>query len=376
MGILSAGKNGVVGVDVRMYHKSGIGRYIRSLLPGLINSTGYRYDLYGYEEDRGSFAEFPRAEFIPVTSRIYLPKEHIELARKIRPCDLYFSPHFIHPLFKIPAKRRVITVHDVFHISGRSIFNPLQKLYMKTLYDRCIRKADEIITVSEFSKSEIEKYFPHSRGKITVIPFYTDRSNFFILDKSARAEIKKQITANCGFDFSHPYILYVGNIKPHKNLLRLLEAFRQNHNRELYLLIVGEREGFIGREKDFDKKIEGIPRIVFTGKISDEMIRGLYNLAEFFIFPSYYEGFGSPPLEAMACGAPIAASDIPVLREVCGGAVFYFDPYSVDSIARAIDTLDSDPALRERLMRAGTERLGHFSPERNLRSHLEVLFKE
>jgi glycosyltransferase involved in cell wall biosynthesis len=376
MGIQTDGKNGLIGVDVRMYNKSGIGRYLRSILPGLINGTEYGYHLYGYEEDRAFFAEFPRTEFIPLTSRIYHPKEHLELARKIRPCGLYFSPHFIHPLLKIPAKRRVVTVHDVFHISSLSIYNPLQKLYMKTLYGGCIRKADGIITVSEFSKSEIGKYFPRALDKITVIPNYIDRSNFYIMDKRARAETKERITAESGFDFTNEFILYVGNIKPHKNLMRLLDAFQQISNKKLHLLIVGGKEGFVGVEKDFDRKIAEIPRIVFTGRISDEMIRGLYNLAKFFVFPSYYEGFGYPPLEAMACGTAAAVSDIPVLREACADAAFYFDPFSPESIARAIDTLDSDPALRERLIHAGTERLGHFSAEQTLRSHMDVLFGE
>ncbi|OHD55242.1 MAG: hypothetical protein A2Y33_16275 [Spirochaetes bacterium GWF1_51_8] len=370
------GKFSTVGVDVRMYRMSGIGRYLRSLLPALIERTDCHYTLYGYGQDEAEMEKFPRAEFVRLTSRIYHPKEHFELKKKIKPCDLYFSPHFIQPVFRIPAKRRVSTVHDVFHISDVSIYNPLQKLYMKTLYKRCIARADKVITVSGFSRSEIERYIPAAKGKIAVIPNYIDGKVFYRPEKAELDQSKREFAAVSGFDPGREFILYVGNIKPHKNLLRLVKAFGGIKNRSLSLLIVGGKEGFIGAEKDFDSAIAGNPNIVFTGKVSDRMIRMMYSLAKFFVFPSYYEGFGYPPLEAMACGSAAACSGIEVIREMCGDAAYYFDPMSADDITRAVDTLDTDAGLRKELAVKGAKQAAKYTFEANIKSHIEVLFGE
>jgi len=358
-----------IAVDIRMINKSGVGRYLRSFFPDLIKQKAHFFYLIGFEDDLKDIKDSGNIEKIIAKKGIYSPLSHFEFVKLVPGCDIFFSPHFVAPAFRIKAKRRVITIHDVFHISDYSTLRFFEKVYMRYLYSSSALRADDIITVSGFSKSEIGRFLNTGKADITVINNFVDTDNFYPLDDKAKALYKKDL-----FNHDFEFILYVGNIKPHKNLNRLIHAFSQIGDKSLHLVVVGEKENFLKKDSEFDKTLAETERVIFTGYIDDTRLRALYNLAKFFVFPSFYEGFGLPPLEAIACGTPVAVSDIPVLREVCGDGAIYFNPFSVDDIKEKIEIFNRDDNLRKETLLKGKQRLARFSKRDCIESHLKLLF--
>ena len=162
---------------------------------------------------------------------------------------------------------------------------------------------------------------------------------------------------------AQPYLLFVGNVKPHKNLGRLLDAFDLLKDRIPHsLMIVGQKDGFITGDKEVVRRAERFgKRVQFTGVLSDDKLRGIYAAADLLVFPSLYEGFGLPPLEAMACGTPVACSRAASLPEVCGNAVEYFDPQDSKDIAEKVLKLIQDGKRRKSLKNEGLKRVKGFS---------------
>lgn len=172
-----------------------------------------------------------------------------------------------------------------------------------------------------------------------------------------------------------PYIVYVGNVKPHKNLISLVKAFEKVKNEIPHnLVIIGKKEGFITGDQEVIKYAEKLQdRIKFTGFVDNETLQGYIANAQALVFPSLYEGFGLPPLEAMACGCPVIVSNVASLPEVCGDAALYVDPYSPEDIAEKIKLLLSDDKLREELRRKGLERATMFSWEKCAQETIKVI---
>ena len=359
-------------IDARMLNKSGIGRYLRLLLPELLAIESNTYTLLGYEQELAAYKGLSNVRIVPMLSSIYDPREQFELKKKIPVSDIYFSPHFITPYFRIPAKKRITTIHDVYHLSEFGDYSALKKLYSRILFQNAVRKSDLILTVSEFSKSEIKRLL-HSGDKEIRVVYNCIRPNQFpAFDPADRNIAIQSVRCRFGFDENTSFFLFVGNVKPQKNLRRLVEGFRMVPDPNLRLLIVGKREGFIAGVEDSDQWITRDPRISFTGPIDDKELIQLYNAAEFTAFPSVYEGFGLPPLESMSCGTAAIVSDIPVIREVCGDAALYFDPLSPEDIAKKIEFVHSDSALRNDLVGRGFERIALFKPESFIDRHLEL----
>jgi glycosyltransferase involved in cell wall biosynthesis len=174
-----------------------------------------------------------------------------------------------------------------------------------------------------------------------------------------------------------PYLLYVGNVKPHKNLGRLLEAFGQLASQTpCDLLLIGKNEGFLTGDSTVQAAADRLaPRVQLLGAVSQELLKRYVAHAEALVLPSLYEGFGLPPLEAMACGRPTIVSRAASLPEVCGDAAMYFDPLDPASIAEAILRVLNEPELRETLRSRGLERARRFTWERSGRATLAVLEK-
>jgi len=329
-------------IDARMVHMSGVGRYLRSLLSILLPLESNEYVLLGDGNELSQYAYLGDFTVIQMKAKIYNPLEHFELLKKIPPCDVYFSPHFITPYFKIPALKRITTIHDLFHLSEIANFNFFKKVYLWLLYRSASVKSDKIITVSEFSKKELIRYFPVSEKKISVIYNYVDEEVFKMTEEESSS--KRQ------------YLLFVGNIKPHKNLLRLVNVFNSLKDKNLDLIIVGDKDGFINGIEGFDEIVKQNERILFTGKITDNELIHYYCHAEFLVFPSLYEGFGYPPLEAMFCNTAVLGSDIPVVREICGNAIMYFNPFVEQDMKEKIQILLDNKEKRQQLICDGKTR--------------------
>lgn len=320
-------------IDARMAFSSGIGTYIREIVPLL---KGCRVILLVDQLGRDWCKEFEQVVF---DAKIYSMKEQALFPLKIPPCDLFWSPHYNVPLLPIRAKKRVATIHDACHLVFGS---KLEKLYAKAVMGRALRKSDRVITVSEFSKREIERFF--GNGNLEAIPIGVNLDKFV---RVGRSEVVRK-----RYRLPERFVLFVGNQKPHKNIEGLERAFAKVHVPGLELVVVGKGT-----------------RI---GQVDDRDLPALYSMAEAFVFPSFYEGFGLPPLEAMSCGCPTVVSKAASMPEVCGDASLYFDPSNEREIGEAIVKAVENP---EPLVKKGFERVKQFSWKKTAERHM-CLFQE
>jgi glycosyltransferase involved in cell wall biosynthesis len=342
-------------IDVRMLHSSGIGTYIRNLVPRILDAyPSARFSLLGDPKTMGAWKGFqkPNVDLVKAEAGIYGLSEQMVIPAKIpRGTDLFWSPHYNFPV--LWKGKLLVTVHDVFHVAmPRYVRGFHRRWYARAMFDQLARRADAVIAVSQFTRSELAIWTKVDRQKVGVVPNGIDPSWFDI--------------PRIASPHPRPYLLFVGNIKPHKNLGRLLEAFGSLQDKIPHdLVLVGKKEGFIVGDKRIFEKARALKgRVHFTGEIDDQRLQQYYAFTDLLVFPSLYEGFGLPPLEAMACGRPVAASFIPSLVETCGKAVQFFDPNRPEDIAQKIQEVLGNEELRQDLVRKGLEQARQFSWEK------------
>lgn len=354
-------------IDFRMHKASGIGTYIKSILPFLVEKfevilLGSRAEIQDYVWSKG-------VKILECKSKIYSIKEQLELPLKIPKCDIFWFPHYNIPILPIRAKFRVVTIHDAFHLAFYDTLNFMQKIYAKMIFNQALSRSDIVLSVSDFSRSEILKYTKTDKN-IFVVPNAIDEGHFnHHYDSNALEAVAR--------DYSLPkdFVLFVGNVKPHKNLKNLLFALEKM---DLNLVIVGKKDGFITGDSVISEIIQRknlSDRIFFTGYVKDADIAAIYNLAKLFVFPSLYEGFGIPPLEAQACGCPVVCSNAASLPEACGDSVVYFDPHSVEDMRDKIQMVLDDENLQNELRAKGFENVKRFSWERSAKQIIEIMEK-
>lgn len=294
-------------------------------------------------------------------SSLYSLYEQICFFIKIKKTNIYWSPHWNIPLLPIRAKKRMVTIHDVYHLAFADQFSLLKRTYARFMINQAVKRSDIILTVSEFSKHEIIKYTGTNK-KIHVVyngigvepSIYPDNSNSL---------------------FDSPYILYVGNVKPHKNLTRALCAFENLPEKydDFKFVIVGKKENFITGDDAFVQQALKNKKVMFTDYVDDASLVGCYKFATLLFFPSLYEGFGLPPLEAQACGTPCLVSNVASLPEVCGESVLYCDPYDVDDMSHKLEILLSNQDLQDELVNQGYENIKRFSWEKSAQEILKII---
>jgi len=278
--------------------------------------------------------------------------------------SVFHFPHINLPIY-VP-ENFVVTIHDLRPFTefwDRSYF---KRKVFEWYFKRAIKKAKKIITISERSKEEIINICPSCKAKIKVIYEFVDEKFLKIKNYHNKERLIKD-----------DYVLFVGNRKKHKNLSRLIFAFNQVKNifPDLKLVIAGKKDSKIDEIDLLKDKLNLKEKIIEIISPNDEEIINLYKYAKTFIFPSLYEGFGLPPLEAMTIGTPVLASDIPVLKEVCGNAAHFFNPYDVKDMAKAICKIVADESLRRNLIEKGKERVKFFDSENAIDQHVK-LYKE
>jgi glycosyltransferase involved in cell wall biosynthesis len=256
--------------------------------------------------------------------------------------DLFFSPGYNSPLF-CPS-RFIFTIHDLSHIYCPENSNPLIRLYYATIMKRACQRALSILTVSEFTRMQIVEWSGVSTEKVLnvgcgVDPTYQPAENYY------------------GLQF--PYLLCVSNRKRHKNEFRVVEAFaRADIPTGMHLVFTG---GPTAELTDCIEHLHITQRVYFAGVVPETELPSLYRGAEALVFPSLYEGFGLPILEAMGCGTPVVTANVTAMPEVAGGAALLVDPTSVEQIARAMEQIVSDTTLRQQLRHKGLTRAAEFS---------------
>lgn len=280
--------------------------------------------------------------------------------------DLYFQPNFI-PNKNIKAKKLICTVHD-FSFSLHPQWHPQERVEYLKKNIHLVKKADHIITGSNFTKQEIVEYMQIPDAKISVIHHGVNHELYreYIQDELQETKTK--------FDLPKKFLLFVGSIEPRKNLLVLLMAYNllaKEEKGDLPLILVGFK-GWSNQEtmQEIQKNQE---HIRYLGYVTDTELAHIYNLADIFIYPSLYEGFGLPPLEAMACGTPVIVSNVASLPEVCGNAALYVDPTDIEDIKDKILTLLGDEKLREDLSKKSKAQAALFSWDKAAQEHLKVI---
>ena len=275
--------------------------------------------------------------------------------------DILFAPANIAPLFVPKSRKLVITIHDVAFLTYPQSFSKFFRFYYRWLMPKVIKRADRIITISEASKKEIIKYYPQASEKIGVV----------YLGLDARYTVKKDIE-------KEKIILYVGSLNERKNFSAVIRAFELLERDDYRLFIVGNFSGNFSISEQNRKLLERAkknPMIEFKSDVNDSKLIRFYNQAKIFLFPSFYEGFGLPPLEAMACGTPVIVSYLSSMPEVCGDAALYADPYDINDISKKMQMLLEDKLLQKEMAERGLEYVKRFTWEKAAKKHMEVFEK-
>ncbi|WP_448710911.1 glycosyltransferase family 4 protein [Microbacterium profundi] len=245
----------------------------------------------------------------------------------------------------VSYRNQIVTHHDVTYVRSPQTYTRTFRTAYRMLSALTLRRARAIVTVSTFSRNEISDVYGIPPEKITVV------------GNAAGADFRIP-----HFDADEPYLLGVASYLPHKNidrLVRVFERYRAESRSTTRLRLVGSaRPASMARSDGAPRAAEGVELL---GRVTDRQLRALYAGARGFVFPSTYEGFGVPPLEAQSAGTPVAASDIPPVREALGASALYFDPHDDTSMLEAIREIDSDEAARELLRTAGTANVNRYS---------------
>lgn len=355
----------VLTIDARMIKASGIGAYIKNLVPQIIDKvSNSNVNLLGNYQELKQFDWIinKHVKVMNCDKPVFSIVGQFEIIKKIpKGTSLFWSPNFVIPIFY--KGKLLVTVHDVFHLAMPNYLNKTIYISARVLYNILRYRAEKIICVSRFTAKELTRLTKIPEEKIVVIYNGVDNSCFNIQPKKN--------------PHNKPYLLYVGNVKPHKNLFALLKAFSMLKDRiDHDLVIAGKREGFLTPENNLENAINSYDlhkRVHFSGYIEDDLLKQYYAFADALVFPSLYEGFGLPPLEAMACGCPAVVSNAASLPEVCGDAALYFNPYKPEDIADKIFLLLNNDNLRVDLAKKGKEHARQFNWERTAQETFRVI---
>jgi glycosyltransferase involved in cell wall biosynthesis len=269
--------------------------------------------------------------------------------------DVLHSTHHTLPLRPMRA-RRVVTVHDLTFHRIPERYPPARRLYMRTMTRLAARVADAIIVPSMTVRGDVIDLLHIDAAKVHAV-YEAAGAQYRPLDREASMAVARR----CGVD--RPFVLSVGSREPGKNRARLIRAMRdlRAEGIDRALLVVGQKAWKYEEERMLARQLGMDDRVSFAGYVAAEDLPALYAAADLFAFPSLYEGFGVPVLEAMACGAPVLTSNVSATAEVAGEAALLVDPLSVGSIRDGLRSLLSDAALWARLSRRGMERAAQFS---------------
>lgn len=312
-------------IDCRMLGSGGIGTYLQSVLPFFFKE--FECTLILYSKDVQNFDTISNIKIIKCDIKTFSFKELLSfpknILRQINQNDFYYSPYCNVPCgIKIPV---FTTIHDIVFLDVENLASKTGTLIRKYFYQRAINKSKTVFTVSAFSAQRIRNKLKLKNTPLVIT--YNAVPSWFTENLS-----KKSIQKNDN-------LLFVGNIKKHKGLHTLLEAFKilQTKGFKNKLIIVGNSENFRTQDSSIKNEFSEIPNIEFTGKITDEKLQELYACSKLLIQPSLYEGFGMPPMEALACGTNVVISDIPVFKEIYKDfPVTFFECENAQNLAERI----------------------------------------
>jgi glycosyltransferase involved in cell wall biosynthesis len=375
-------KSRIIGIDARFYGPvgKGLGRYTQEVVDNVIailsEETAVNFVIFLSPENFDDFdCDGKKVKKVLVKARWYTLAEQIEIPYRLwcEKVDLIHFPHFNVPI--LTTTPFIVTIHDLiltkFPTYRATTLHPIFYWFKDKAYrlviSLAVKRAKSIITVSEFTKNDLILQFRVKSSKILVT--YEGVAN---LDKgddslfSMPADKEKVLSR---YNISTPFLLYVGNAYPHKNLEGLINIFSKLKigHLELRLVLIGKEDYFYSRVKEFAKhhnfwqSTNRNSQVTFPGYVPDADLRVIFESASAYVFPSLYEGFGLPPLEAMAHGCPVASSNRASMPEILGEAAIYFDPENEAEAVDAINILLSDEKKRQAMIELGYSQAKKYS---------------
>jgi glycosyltransferase involved in cell wall biosynthesis len=378
-----------IGIDISsaVNQAAGVGRYTRELVANLLNiDKKNEYVLHSFFGDASEFAR--HLDISSSQPHAYKLQTHNFNGRMLRayalglrllgltPNHLIENADVFHmPDFAVPVPRKipgVLTIHDLIFLRYPKYFTRVNRTYMRQMAQFSADNAKVIITDSLSTKKDIIDYLSVPEDKISVI--YLAAGKQF---KPADSGQVNEVIAR--FGISMPYLLYVGTLEPRKNVITLLESFSYCHKKDRdfpYRLVIAGKKGWL--YEDIFQRVEELQltdKVIFTGFVHDRDLPALYSGASAFIYPSIYEGFGFPIIEAMSCGIPVICANTSSLLEVAGDAALLHDPMDVEQLAETILKVTGDSILCRDMIDKGFANAGRFSWERTAAETLKVYDK-
>jgi len=358
--------------------RAGIGRYTRELIGALLRlpesqEAGHRYTLFAAAGGQAVPADLPpsptiRFRFLPISdewaarlwhrARLPIPVEVFT-----GPVDLFYSPDFVLPPSR-PGTRTLLTVHDLSFLRYPDHFVPKLVRYLERVVPASVARADRVLADSEATRADLIRLLGTPPEKVEVL--------YSGVDARFRPEPEpgEQERLRTRYGLDRPYVLSVGTLQPRKNFVRLIRAFAHLPDTGRVLVIAGGR-GWL-YESVLEEAARHPDRVRILGFVEDADLPALYRGADLFVFPSFYEGFGLPPLEAMACGVPVVCSGVSSLPEVAGDAALLVDPEDEDGLMGAMERALEDEGLRQEMMARGRARAAQFTWEQAARRLMGV----
>ncbi len=357
---------------------AGIGTYVRNLVSALLEeNTSNQYTLLASGRASGA-RPFPTAENIR-NRNIFIPDRYLNILwYRLRvplpptfftgPADIYHGPDFVLPPLGKKI-RKVVTIHDLAFLEHPEYAVPELAAYLRKVVPEAIKAADVVTTVSPEVSRTLIKHFQTPGEKLVVVPNGVSASIHRITDPLLLDATRHK------FNLKSPFVLAVGTLEPRKNHIGLIKAFHQLHQQKKApaMLVIAGGPGWLYEEtQSLVEKLKLTKKVRFLGRVTDFELITLYSMAEVFAFPSFFEGFGIPPLEAMACGAPVITSNTSSLPEVVGDAALLVDPYNIDDLAHNIQKVLDDDELRASLRQKGYAHVQGYTWQRSAQKLLSI----